>query len=57
MSHQHPLPMTPVEALDAALTVAKLAHLTAPTPLQRRKAMERIEELKREKAEVQRRHD
>lgn len=57
MSHQQPLPMTPPDALESALIVAKLAFLTARTPLQRRKADARIQELKRELALAKRATD
>ena len=53
MTHQHPLPMTPVEAIEAALIVAGLALQTARTPTQRRHAMDRLQELKRERALIE----
>ena len=55
VTHQHPLPMTPADAIESALILAILSHTTARTPLQRRKAMERVDELKREKALAERR--
>ncbi len=56
MSHQPPLP-TRVEAIEMALIIAILAHKTARTPTQRRKAYARIEELKREKQAAERAND
>lgn len=50
VTHQHPLPMTPVDAIESALIVAGLALQTARTPSQRRHALERIDELRRERA-------
>ena len=53
MTHQAPLPLTPAEAIESALIVAGLALQTARTPTQRKHAMERIGELKREKALIE----
>ena len=54
MTHQHPLPMTPLDALESALTIAGLQLQMARTPRQVRQAMDRIDELKRERAAVER---
>ena len=50
MTHQTPLPLTPAEAIESALIVAGLALQTARTPTQRKQALDRIQELKREQA-------
>jgi hypothetical protein len=47
--------MTPIDALESALIIAGLQLQTARTPRQVRQAMDRIEELKRERAAAQRR--
>jgi hypothetical protein len=52
--HQHPLPMTPIDAIESALIIAGLQLQMARTPREVRQAMDRIDELKRERAAVQR---